>query len=148
MAQMDTRALARDMVREFAGDDGDMGTMEEVIEPMVALLEQTAAPGFEVLMKGRPPTPPLTFPGVEGLRKGWSDYGEAFDEVRAILEEVHESDTHLVLLVDQRVTTHTGGVEMSQPSAMLFEFDDNDRVARAEFHLDREEALRVAGLEP
>ena len=37
---------------------------------------------------------------------------------------------------------------MSQPSAMLFEFNDAGQIARAEFHLDRVEALRVAGLEP
>jgi ketosteroid isomerase-like protein len=148
MAQPDTRAMARDLVKGFADESGDMGTMDEALPPLAALLEQVAAPDFEVVMRGRPPTPPLTFPGVEGLAKGWNDYGEAFDEVRAVLEDIRESDTHLVLLVDQRVTTHTGGVQMSQPSAMLFEFNDGGQIARAEFHLDRVEALRVAGLEP
>ena len=148
MAEMDTRALARDMVRQFAGEGGDMGTMAEAQPMMTALLEQVAAPGFEVVMQGRPPTPAQRYSGVGGLAEAWGDYGEAFEEVRVVLHELRESDTHLVLLVDQRAITHHDRVEISQPSAMLFEFDGEERIARAEFHLDQVEALRVAGLGP
>jgi hypothetical protein len=146
--RVDNRALARELVETFVGHGGDMGTMKETLGPLTAMLQQTAGPGFEVVMQGLPPSPPMTYPGVEGLVKAWADYGEAFNEVRAVLEETRESDTHLVLLVDQLAVTHHDSVEISQPSAMLFEFDDEDRIVRAEFHLDRAEALRVAGLEP
>jgi hypothetical protein len=146
--RVDTRALARELIETFVGDGGDMGTMKETLGPLTAMLQEAAGPAFEVVMQGLPPTPALTYPGVEGLQKAWADYGEAFDEVRAVLQEIRESDTHLVLLVDQVAVTHHDRVEISQPSAMLFEFDDQDRIARAEFHLDRAEALRVAGLEP
>ena len=34
----------------------------------------------------------------------------------------------------------------SHPSALVFEFNDQGQVTRAEFHLDQAEALRRAGL--
>jgi hypothetical protein len=67
--------------------------------------------------------------------------------VHAELEEMLETDRHVVLLVDQVAVTRSHGVEISQPSAMVFEFADG-RVTRLEFHLDRESALRVAGMKP
>lgn len=146
--RVDTRALARGLIETIVGEGGDMGTMEEALPPLEAMLRKAAAPDFEVVMTGAPPSPRAVFPGVDGLAKGWADYGEAFDEVRAILEEIRESETHLVLLVDQVSVTRHDHVEMSQPSAMLFEFNADDQIVRAEFHLDRAEALRIAGLDP
>ena len=82
---------------------------------------------------------------MEGIEAAWQDYGSAFEGVRARLVEIRESDDHTVVIVDQQAKTRHGGVEISQPSAMLFAFDGG-RVKRVEFHLDRSEALRVAGL--
>ena len=93
-----------------------------------------------------PPTPPVVHPGVEGLSQGWADYRETFAGVRVRLVEIRESATHIVAVVDQHATTRHGGVEISQPSAMAIAFE-GDRVSRVEFHLDRGEALRAAGIE-
>ena len=120
--------------------------MHDVLPPLTEFLHQFATPGFVCVMRGLPPTPPVTYAGVEGVAAAWSDYGGVFERVRVRRLAVHESSDHLVMTVDQVATTTHGGVEIAQPSAMLFAFT-GDRVARVEFHLDQAEALRVAGIE-
>ena len=147
MAETDLQELFRVVLNELAGEDGDLGLMEESLPQLTAFVEQFAAPDFACVMRGLPPTPPVMHRGIGGLAEGWADYGEAFEGVRAKLLEVRESDTHSVAIVDQHAKTRHGGVEISQPSAMVFEFAGN-QVRRVEFHLDQAEALRVAGLAP
>jgi hypothetical protein len=65
--------------------------------------------------------------------------------VRADAEEIREAGSAVVLFVNQIAVTRHGGVEMTQPSAMLWLFE-NGLVARLEFHLDRKAALRAGGL--
>ena len=139
------KELLRTVLAELAGEGSDLGTMEETLPRMTELLERYASPGFTCLMRGLPPTPPVTYEGVNGLAEAWADFGEAFESVRAVLEGVRESDNHVVVLVDQVATTRHGGVEMHQPSAMMFSFE-GEHVTGVEFHLDRDEALRVAGI--
>ena len=50
-----------------------------------------------------------------------------------------------MLMVKQIATTHRDGVEITQPSAIVFRFADG-RLTRLELHLDRDAALRAAGL--
>jgi ketosteroid isomerase-like protein len=52
-----------------------------------------------------------------------------------------------VSLVKITGRTQTGGVELSQPAAAVWTVRGG-KLARAEFHLDRERALRAAGLDP
>ena len=89
----------------------------------------------------------MEYAGVEGLAAAWHEWGETFENVSVVLEEVRESDDHVVLLVEQIATTRTGGVEIRHPSAMLWRFED-DAVTALEFHIDRGAALRAAGIEP
>ena len=145
MAEPDLKKTVRNVMEELAGEDGDLGYMHDALPALTAFAREFAAPDFECAMRGRPPTPPFIWPGVEGIEKAWEDYGAAFEGVRAKLVEIRESDTHSVVIVDQQAKTRHGGVEISQPSAMVFEFAD-DQVRRVEFHLDQAEALRVAGL--
>ena len=147
MGEPDLKALFRQVIEEIAGEDGDLGFMKDSLPTLTAFAREFAAPGFACVMRGLPPTPPVTHPGVEGIEEGWLDYGSAFEGVRARLLEILESDTHTVVIVDQQAKTRHGGVEVSQPSAMVFEFGDG-QIKQIEFHLDRAEALRVAGLDP
>jgi ketosteroid isomerase-like protein len=146
MAEPGTKAMFRDVIAQLAGSEGDLGPMEQALPALSAFVSEYATADFECVMRGMPPTPPVVHPGVEGLAKGWEDYGATFETVRPVLQEIHESDDHVVVLVNQIATTRHGGVEVTQPSAMVFAFD-GDRVARVEFHLDQREALRVAGVE-
>ena len=147
MPEPDAKFLLREAIEAIAGPENDLGSMEEMLPALTQYLTAFASPDFECAMCGLPPTPQAIYPGVEGVAKGWSDYGEAFAGVRAGFEGILESDRHLVVLANQVARTRTGGVEISQPSAMLFAFDQSGRVTRLEFHLDRREALRVAGIE-
>jgi ketosteroid isomerase-like protein len=144
-ADPDLQARFRNVIVALAGDDGDLGYMDESLPALMAFAREFAAPDFECIMCGLPPAPPTTFPGVDGIERAWNDYGSAFERVRAKLAEIRESDTHTVVLVDQHATTRHGGVAISQPSAMLFAFAEG-QLSRIEFHLDRAQALRVAGV--
>ncbi len=145
MAEPDLQTLFRAVMEELAGDDGDLGYMHESLPALSAWAREFAAPDFVCAMCPLPPTPPTVWPGVDGITKAWDDYGGSFAGVRARLVEIRESDTHTTVIVDQQAKTRHDGVAISQPSAMVFEFKDG-QVSRIEFHLDRAEALRVAGL--
>jgi ketosteroid isomerase-like protein len=147
MAEQDAKRQFRAVVEELVGPEGDLGYMHESLPQLVEVLRAFATPDFECRMCPRPPTPALVYPGVDGVVAAWNDYGGAFERVGAKLTGIVESDTHGVLMVDQTGTTRHGGVEISQPSAMVFEFE-GDGLRRVEFHLDQAEALRVAGVEP
>lgn len=147
MADPDAKELARDVLAGFISGENDMGYMDEALPQLTTYIEAVAAPDFTCVMVGMPPTPPIVYEGVDGLARAWGDWGEAFEKVRAELQEVRESEDHLVVLVNQVATTRHHGVEISQPSAMVFAFEAG-RVKRAEFHLDRDQALRSAGIEP
>lgn len=146
MGEPDVKSLLRNVLAELVGADGNLGDMEDSLPALTAFASEFAAPDFACVMAGIPPTPPQTYPGVEGIAEAWNDYGEAFENVRAELEEVRESARHMVLLVRQVAVTRHQGVEIAQPSAMVFAFDGG-RVTRLEFHLDRNAALRSAGLD-
>jgi ketosteroid isomerase-like protein len=147
MDDLDAKALAYEVLAEMTDEGGDLGSMEDAVPGLTAFIERIAAPGFFCRMVGGPPASDLTYEGTEGLATAWKEWGSAFKEVRATLEEVRESDDHIVLLVNQAATTRHDEVEISHPSAMVWSFE-NGRLTSAEFHLDRAAALRSAGLEP
>lgn len=133
-------------VAEAAGPGGDLGSMQEVAKVLGQYLEQFAAPDFACAMVPIPPTPEVVYPGADGVERAWQDWGGAFVSVRATLDEIVESPTALVMLVQQTAETRHG-VEVTQPSAMVFKFAAGG-VERVEFHLDRDAALRASGIDP
>ena len=124
---------------------GDLGETDEMARELAELIRPYAAPGFECLMAPLPPTPPTAYRGVDGIVKAWTDFAASFQSIRAELEEVVESDEALVLLVRQHVVMHRGGVEMSQPGALVIRFA-GDQVENVQFHIDQEAAKRAGGL--
>lgn len=147
MADPDAKALAYDVLSAMVKDGNDLGYMEEALPQLTAFISEIAAPDFVCVMVGAPPAPEAIYHGIDGIAEAWSDWGEAFEKVRAELEEVRESDDHIVVLVKQIAVTRHQGVEITQPSAMVFAFEAG-RLARLEFHLDRDAALRSAGIDP
>jgi ketosteroid isomerase-like protein len=146
MADPDAQAAAREVLSTFLSEGNDLGDMRDALPALTEFLSVAATPDFTCVMVPLPPTPEVEYPGVEGVSRAWSDWGEAFETLRAELEEVREAERHIVILVTQIAVTRHGGVEIRQPSAMVFAFDDAGRVTRAEFHLDQDAALRAAGL--
>jgi len=62
-------------------------------------------------------------------------------------EEMIDAGDQVVSLVAMKGTTRTGGAEISAPGAAVWTVVDG-RVRRVEFHLDRNAALRAAGIDP
>jgi len=110
-------------------------------------LMELAEPGFEVAMIG-PAYLGRTVEtsGAEGFREVWLDWTSAFESYRIDLERMIDAGDRVVSLVTMCGKTRTGGVEVEAPGAAVWTVVDG-RLQRVEFHLDREAALRAAGLE-
>ena len=145
MAESEAKARALEVLGGFVGEGSDLGAMDDVLPVLTAFLSEVAADDFVCTMVGRPPLGDVTYPGIDGLAEAWHGWGEMFETVRAVLEEVRDSDDHIVLLVDQIATTRHDAVEIRQPSAMLWRFD-GAQVSAVEFYLDQDRALSAAGL--
>lgn len=145
MERRDAKKAVLEVLRAIPARDGDMGEMRDTLPMLSAFLREHAAPDFVCAMVPLPPTPEVTYPGVDGLERAWEDWGGAFESLRAEAEEIIESDAHVVMLVKQIAVTRHGGVEISQPSAIVWALA-GERVARVEFHLDQAAALRAGGL--
>ncbi len=104
--------------------DRDMGEMESTLPLLVDYLRLFAASSFVCAMVPMPPTPAIEYEGVDGVADAWRDWGATFESVRAEAEELHQSEEAVVLFVNQIAVTRHGGVEMTQPSAMLWLFKD------------------------
>jgi ketosteroid isomerase-like protein len=145
MADLDAKPLLKEALETMLAA-GDLGGLDEWLAPLREFLVAFASPGFVCVMQPLPPTPPAIHPGLEGFDEAWRDYGETFEELRIEVEEIRESADHIVSFANQVATTRHGGVEISQPSALVFTFADG-LITGIEFHIDRDAALRAAGLE-
>lgn len=146
-------------------DVDDIQALGDVLEPisgrdMVALfddpeamdtlrygLKKIAADDFVCEMVGAADGITGTFKGPEGFIEGWRDFIDTFEKFENTIEEVIPAGDRIVVTSRQRGTTATGGVEIDNEGAGVFTFDEG-KLTRAEFHLDRESALKAAGLDP
>jgi hypothetical protein len=119
--------------------------LEDLLGPLRESLAAFAVPDFECIMQPAPPTPPAVSTGLEGFDSSWSDFAEAFTDFRLKVEEARQAGDYFIANALQIARTRYGGVEITQPSSLLIQFEGN-RVVRIEFHIDRDEALRRAGL--
>jgi ketosteroid isomerase-like protein len=115
------------------------------IGPLREFLAAVAIPDFECIMQPAPPTPAATSTGLDGFENSWNDFAAAFTDFHLRVEDVREVGDFVVANATQIARTNYGGVEITQPSAVLVAFEDS-KVTRIEFHIDRDEALRRAGL--
>jgi ketosteroid isomerase-like protein len=82
------------------------------------------------------------FHGREGLQATWADWLETFSRVTLEMESVEEIGDSVITFVNQVGTTRHG-VDVEQPSAAVWKFRDG-KLARVEFHLDRDMARKSA----
>jgi ketosteroid isomerase-like protein len=121
---------------------------EEAGKRIRARLATLAAPDFETVMVGPDyQQARFEFEGPDGFREAWLDWTSAFESYAIEIEEMIEAGDRVVSLVAMSGTTKTGGAEIPSPGAAVWTVVDG-RVRRVEFHLDRDVALRAAGLEP
>ncbi len=130
----------------FAGD-----MVEELEDPdrtaeRIELMRAIAAPELEVRMVG--PGLTGTFHGVESFEAAWRDWLEPFASYRIEPdEEVRMTDEAAVFFGRQVAIPKGGAGRMEGDAATVAFFNDDGRLSRLEFHLDRASALRAAGLE-
>lgn len=122
----------------------DAGLAERVRRAFMELAE----PDFETVMVGPEYVKfRLKFKGIDGFTEAWRDWTSAFESYRIEIEEMIDAGDQVVSLVEMTGRTRTGGAEVPSPGAAVWTIVDG-RLRNVEFHLDREAALRAAGLDP
>ncbi len=117
------------------------------IERLTSAIERVAAPDLQSEMIGPDPSFRAEYRGVNGLVEGWTDWLSPYERFRMEVENLIESGDVVVTFVRQFGTPTGGGPEVEAEGAAVWWLRDN-RLVRAEFHLDRKAAMRAAGLEP
>jgi ketosteroid isomerase-like protein len=117
------------------------------IERLTSAIERVAAPDLVTVMIGPDQSFRVEYRGVAGLIEGWRDWLSPYESFRLEVEELIESDEALVTCVRQFGTPVGGGPELDAAGAAVWWLRDG-RLVRVEFNLDREAALRSAGLDP
>jgi ketosteroid isomerase-like protein len=121
---------------------------ESASEGIRQALEKVAAPDLVTLMIGADRGLTGTFHGVDGFIDAWADYCQTFKQLRTEITELTEAQSDVVYVETRQIgVTATAGVELDYQAAAVFRFSDGV-LQQAEFHLDRDAARRVAGLEP
>lgn len=120
---------------------GETVVDEAQVERLVAEMEPLISEDFVVVMSGAEFVE-RTHEGIAGLRSAWHDWLAAFERITFHIENVEEIGDNVLTLARQ-VGMSRHGVEIEQPSAAVWKFRDG-RLARVEFHLDREIAMRSA----
>jgi ketosteroid isomerase-like protein len=111
-------------------------------------LMELAEPDFRVVMVG--PTyvsQNIERSGADGFREAWADWTTPFTSYHIDVEEMIDAGDRVVSLVGMRGTTKTGGVEVEASAAAVWTVVEG-RLRRVEFHIDRQAALRAAGVDP
>jgi ketosteroid isomerase-like protein len=115
--------------------------------PLATAVERVAAPDLVSVMIGPDQSFRTEYRGVSGLIEGWRDWLSAYESFRMEVEDLIESDNVLVTCVRQFGTPVGGGPELEATGAAVWWVRDG-RLVRVEFNLNRDAALRSAGLDP
>lgn len=111
-------------------------------------LTELAEPDFEVVMVGpKYVGQAIERSGADGFREAWTDWTSPFTSYHIDVEEMIDAGERVVSLVAMCGKTKTGGVDVEAAAAAVWTVVDG-RLRRVEFHIDRESALRSAGLDP
>jgi hypothetical protein len=145
MAQSDAKQAVLGFLQPLLAGEGEMGEMISALPFLVEQLRPHAAADFVCALVPVPPSPGLEFAGIDGVAAAWREWGSTFESVRGVAQDLLEGPASIVLLVDQIAVTKHGGVELRQPSAVVFLFS-GEALSRVEFHLDRAAARRAGGL--
>jgi ketosteroid isomerase-like protein len=115
-------------------------------ERLTSAVESVAAPDLVSVMIGPDQSFRAEYRGVDGLIEGWRDWLSPYESFRMEVDDLIEGDDVLVTCVRQFGTPVGGGPELEAEGAAVWWLRDG-RLVRVEFNLDREAALRSAGLD-
>jgi len=88
-----------------------------------------------------------TYHGHDGVRELWSDARRIFGEFRNVPEDLFEAGEHVVAFVRVEGVGTKSGIAVQARIAHVHTFREG-KIRRVESFEDRDEALRVAGIEP
>jgi ketosteroid isomerase-like protein len=108
-------------------------------------LTTIAWPDVEILMVG-PGGFSASFGGAEGFLQAWADWLEPFASYRMEVEPEMRSGSDTAIFFARQVATPKGSRSPVTNDAAAVAFFRGGKVRRVEFHLDRDAALRAAGL--
>jgi ketosteroid isomerase-like protein len=120
---------------------------EESLEAKRAAVDPLVEPDFEVEMiaPDYAAAEPLVGRGIDGYVKVWREWLAPYESYTAELEAYHDAGDRVVMFVRQVGRPRLGSVPVEAESAVVFTFRAG-KLARLEFHLERESAMRAAGL--
>jgi ketosteroid isomerase-like protein len=87
-----------------------------------------------------------TYRGHDGVRELWADARRIFGEFKNVPEELFEAGERVVAFVRVEGVGRESGVPVQARIAHLYTFRDG-KIIRVESFEDRDEALRVAGIQ-
>jgi ketosteroid isomerase-like protein len=119
---------------------------EERIAAMAAALQPFVDPEVEIVRIGPEYTGEgVRYVGLGGFREFWTDWLEPWESLRIETEEFLDAGDRVVQLVRQSGRTRTGSIPIEGRGAAVMTFCSG-KATRIEFHLDRERAMKSAGL--
>jgi ketosteroid isomerase-like protein len=118
----------------------------EGIEQMAEVLRETGHPDFVTLMVSES-AGAQEFSGVEGFKEALSDWISPYESFRLEVDDVLSNEDNLVFLARQVATTRHDAVEVATESASVWRISDG-LVSQVTFYLNRQMALKAAGIDP
>jgi len=120
---------------------------DETVAALVGLLKPLLTEDFSILLAG-PEGMGLeeTHQGADGFIAGWRDWTDPYDRYIFELQQIFESGDIVLAEGKQKAVPKGSTGEILTDGIALWRFR-GDQVERIEFHLDRERAYRLAGVE-
>ena len=130
-----------DLVEVFGGGIEGLSS-SPVAQRMLSALAEDVAVDFIPAVAGGPQG---DFAGRDGLIEGWQDWLAPWESYVIHIDDLLDAGDDVVVLARLHGRTRHDQVEMEQKAASLWTIRDG-KVVHIRFYLDREEALRDAGL--
>jgi hypothetical protein len=111
----------------------------------LAELERRSRPDFDIAMVGASPSVRLEFNGIDGLIEAWRDWLSPFETYRIEIEGFEDAGDRALILVRQIASPRGTDAVIADPGAAVV-WTREGKLTRVEFHMNRDEARRVAGL--
>jgi ketosteroid isomerase-like protein len=87
-----------------------------------------------------------TYEGADGIRRFLTDVSDAAPNFRIELQRVEQVDgTRAILSMNTGSTGRASGISLNAATTNVYDFRDG-KISRIRIYLDRQEALRAAGL--